>query len=188
MRRSLLGTKTAMLLSNGVSHSHFEKIQKTIVENGGAVNVVATEGQLLRGWGFKEWTQHIAVDALLDEALGIDYDFLVVPGGRRSIEKLRLHDHAKRFLGSFFESKRPIVVVEDALELLLYTGYIASYEVSGPEKYKESVIQQGARWSSEPIICSGNLMSGSLSQDNETEFLSAMCDHLKVLAQARLVA
>ena len=188
MRRALLGTKTALLLSNGVSHSHFDTIQKSIIENGGATSVVATNGQLLRGWGLKEWAQHIAVDALLDEALGIDYDFLVIPGGRRSIEKLRLHDHTKRFLGSFFESKRPVVVVEDALELLIHTQCVDGYEVAGPDVLKESALQCGARWSSESVICSGNLMSGNLSQDNEETFLLAMRDHLKVLAQARLVA
>ena len=101
MQKALMNKKAALLVANGFEQSDFIAAQKQLLELGASARIVSPEQGLVTGWNDSNWGHSFAVDRVINTALGADYDILVVPGGRKSHEKLGLTAHSKRFIESF---------------------------------------------------------------------------------------
>lgn len=122
MSKSLIGTKIAILVANGFDQQDFTDIQKTLNAAGASLKVVSPDQGLVNGWEGSAWGHHFPVDQQLSSALGADFDMLVVPGGQRSMDKLKTTAHTKRFINSFMTSVKKVVMFGDAVGLLEYAG------------------------------------------------------------------
>jgi len=178
MRRPLQGVKVAMLVANGFSQSDMIAAQKALLEAGANVRVVSSENGLVNGWEGEGWGHHFAVDAPLGTALAADYSILVIPGGQRSMEKLNLTGHTKRFISSFMNANKPVIAMDTALHILILTDNIRERTVSGPETMRDLVLQAGGEWNSKPVCIDGQLMSGPIDNERRAAFISAMMNHV----------
>lgn len=122
MSKSLLGTKIAILVANGFNQQDFTEIQRSLNTAGANVKVISPDQGLVNGWEGQSWGHHFPVDQALGTALGADFDMLVVPGGTRSMEKLKTTAHTKRFLNSFMTSEKPVALVNESTDLLAFAG------------------------------------------------------------------
>lgn len=118
----LSGMKLAILAANGFKERDMSVSQKALNAAGANVRVISVDQNLIMGWADGDWGHHYAVDYTLSRALSADYDGLVVPGGVRSLEKLELTQHTKRFIKGFFEAKKPSVFLGDSDRLLDFSG------------------------------------------------------------------
>ena len=159
MKKPLLGVKVAMLVANGFSQDDMVAAQKTLIEYGANVRVVSPENGLVNGWEGNIWGHHFAVDTPLATALAADYSVLVIPGGQRSLDKLNLTAHTKRFISSFMDASKPVIVMDDALHILMLTDNMRGRTVSGPEDMSDVVMQAGGAWSKKPVSIDTNLFS-----------------------------
>ncbi|MBI4031346.1 MAG: DJ-1/PfpI family protein [Proteobacteria bacterium] len=178
MSKTIPGVKVAILVANGFNEAEMIAAQKALMQAGANARIVSPEPGLVNGWNGMEWGHHFAVDAPLSSALGADYAMLVIPGGTRSMDKLKITAHTKRFIGSFMAACKPVAAYNDALQILMFTGNLDSRTVSGPEQMKDMAAQAGLKWvdSSTPCI-DGNLMTGICAQSEEkTRFAAAMID------------
>lgn len=116
--KNLTGTKIAILAANGFDEADMIAAQRTLAAAGASVRLISSDNGLVNGWDGKGWGHNFPVDAALNTALGVDYDGLVVVGGQRSHDKLKLTAHTKRFIGSFMAAQKPIVAMGEALENL----------------------------------------------------------------------
>src|ERR1700760_1574067 len=116
--RSLQGRKVAILVANGFNQQELMLAQRSLLDAGAHARIVSPESGLVHSWADDGWGHNYAIDAQLSEALGADYAMLVVPGGNRSMDKLKLTAHTKRFLGSFLAMQKPVALCGDALMLL----------------------------------------------------------------------
>jgi len=133
MSNALVGTKIAVLVANGFNEVQMTAFQRAFQKKGANVRVISMDSGLVNGWTGEEWGHHYASDAVLNSALAVDYDILLVPGGQRSVEKLKLTGHTKRFIGGFVAGEKPCAVLDDAASLLFHTGLAAGKTISAPE-------------------------------------------------------
>ena len=173
MSKSMLGVKVAVLAANGVTQDDLTAVQKALAAEGASLRLISTDQGLVNGWDGRGWGHNFAVDAQLNTALGVDYDCLIIPGGQRSVDKLKLTAHTKRFIGSFMAAHKPVAVMGDALQLMVYTEQLAGRTVGGPEGMKEAAERAGAIWSSDEIVHDHSLMSGDVEQ-NRALFIEEM--------------
>lgn len=117
--KSLTGQKIAILAANGFDESDMIAAQRALVAAGAAMRLVSSDNGLVNGWDGKGWGHNFPVDAALNTALGVDYDGLVIVGGQRSFDKLKMTAHTKRFIGSFMMAQKPIVAFGDAADVLM---------------------------------------------------------------------
>jgi protease I len=178
MNKDLFGMKVAMLVANGFEEEQLVRMQKTLSEEAASIRIVSTENGLACGWTGDGWGHHFAVDCVLANALGADYNALVIPGGQRSQDKLNLTAHTKRFINSFIESGKPVIVIGDALHLLILTDNIKGRVVSGPENMKDVVLQAGGTWADEQISFDQTVMSVDFTSINEEQFNTDVIRHL----------
>lgn len=117
------GAKIAVLVANGFNEQHFLNLQKIMQETDCQVKVISMNQGLVNGWNETDnaWGHNYAVDTQLNSALGVDYDGLVIPGGQRSIEKMKMTAHTRRFISSFMNMKRPVCVMGDAYDIMMHT-------------------------------------------------------------------
>lgn len=175
--RSLAGKKIAFLAANGFREKTLTVLQRALMKEGGVLRIVSPEAGLINGWNGEDWGHHYAIDKNLGEALGTDYHMLIIPGGRRSIEKLNLTAHTRRFVNSFLASSKPVVALDEALTVLLNTENMAGRSVSGPESLRETADRAGVIWSEESVTIDGNVMTGVCLDDCSREkFVDRMLD------------
>lgn len=167
----------AILVSNGFNEQDMTAAQRALVQAKIPMRIVSPENGLVNGWSGTDWGHHFAVDAPLSAALGADYDMLIVPGGARSIEKLKLTAHTKRFISSFMASGKPVAVFGDAVSVIAFAGCATGRTVAGPEEIADSMMQSGFVWTEEPLWIDENMMSGASADEAAAqEFAAAMIE------------
>lgn len=170
MTKPLLGKKIAVLVANGFSEKDLTLTQKALFGSGADLRIVSVDQGLVNSWNEDGWGLNYAADQILSQALAADFDMLIVPGGQRSIEKLELTAHTRRFIGGFVDTHKPVVIYEDAMELLIFSERLSGLTVSGPERFKARAEAGGATWSDEPYSVSGGVLSGVSDLDSRDAF------------------
>ena len=181
MAKTLQSQKIAVLMSNGFNENEFLMIQKAMIAEGAALRIISTDSGLVNGWDGKGWGHNFAIDAQLNTALGIDYDAVIIPGGQRSLDKLKLTAHSRRFIGSFIAAMKPVICMGDAVQLLAHTDHVSGKTVSGPEAKKAVVETAGGVWSNEAVSMDGTMMTGDVEGEKLGSFVAAAVD---MMAQA----
>lgn len=161
MSKNLTGVKIAFLAANGFQEHDLTVIQRALTQAGTYVKMISPENGLINGWSGEAWGHHYAIDCNLSAALGADYSALILPAGTRSLDKLRLTAHTRRFIGSFMATGKPVVACGDALQIMAYTDQLKGRTVAGPESVRDVAEQAGATWSDEAWCIHGNLFTGA---------------------------
>lgn len=174
MSKPLFNVKVALLVASGFNQQDMTQAQCALLEAGANVRIVSSDNGLVNGWDGTGWGHNFAVDAHLPKALGADFGILVVPGGQRSIDKLKLTAHTKRFVGSFFAAKKPVVVMNEGVWALAVAETIQGRTVTGPEAVADLCMQHGAIWTDENPVVDGNLISGECDNETRAAFIAEM--------------
>ncbi|MDB5491173.1 MAG: ThiJ/PfpI family protein [Micavibrio sp.] len=122
MSKFLTGTKIAILVANGFEQNDFTQSQRALLAAGATLKVISPDQGLVNGWEGSSWGHHFAVDQTLSTSLGADFDMLVIPGGERSLNKLKTTAHTKRLISSVMNANKPVVLFNDASSLLEHCG------------------------------------------------------------------
>lgn len=173
MAKTLQSQKIAVLISNGFDEKDFLSIQKAAIAQGASLRIISTDSGLVNGWDGKGWGHNFAVDTQLNTALGIDYDAVIVPGGQRSVDKLKMTAHSRRFIGSLLAAMKPVVCMGDAVQLLAHADHLSGRTVAGPEAQKGICETAGAIWSNDAIAQDGTLMTGCTEGDKLDAYIAA---------------
>ncbi len=118
MHKPLLGEKLAVLAANGFCENDLTVIQKSLQPLGVTTRIIGMDNGLISSWNGNGWGLNFAADSVLNSALAADFSMLFIPGGQRSVDKLQLTAHTKRFIGGFVGSGKPVVAVGEALGLI----------------------------------------------------------------------
>ena len=173
MAKQLQSRKIAVLISNGFNENEFLSIQKAMLAEGASLRIISTDSGLVNGWDGKGWGHNFAIDAQLNSALGIDYDAVIIPGGQRSLDKLKLTAHSRRFIGSFLAALKPVICMGDAVQLLAQTDHVSGKAVAGPESKRAMAETAGAVWSDKAMATDGLLLTGDVEGDKLPAFVAA---------------
>lgn len=185
MEMILSGKRVCILVASGFSENVFSDIQKSLLKAGAIISTVAPENGLVHGWLGNGWGHYFPVDVQMNAALGSDYDRLVVVGGARGIEKLKGNLHARRILRHFFDAHKPIVIMEEAVELLGLIENLGGLEVSAPAAFVQALKTAGAIISDQSVTIDEHLLSFARL---EGEWLETVTQHLAEETEAQRAA
>lgn len=174
MQKPLAGMKAAILVANGFNENEMTIFQRGMMEAGAYPRIISVENGLANGWQGTTWGHYFAVDCQLSDALAADFDILIIPGGQRSLDKLKLTAHTRRFIGGFMAAHKPIMVIGDGVNLLSMTGLVNDYTVTGPETSKDAVIAAGGSWSESSPVINGSLISCQSTPETLKELVETL--------------
>lgn len=166
IEKCLVGEKMAVLVANGFNETDFTEAQRVLQETGVHIRIISMDNGLVNSWKEGGWGLHFAADQALNTALAADYSMLLIPGGRRSIDKLKLTAHTRRFIGGFMDVGKPVVAFGDSLDLLGFVEKLDGRVVTGDDSLREGAVKAGAQWSEgSDYAIDGALMTGVSTPD-----------------------
>lgn len=178
MQKALLGQKLAVLVANGFCEKDLTEMQRGLMKTGANVRIIGMDQGLVNSWNENGWGLNFAADQLLSEALGADFSMLIIPGGQRSVDKLKLTAHTRRFIGSFLDSHKPVVAFDQAVELLVFSQRMTGRTVTGPANCQADVEGAGGVWAKDAYVIDGNLMTGGSATGDRAEFVAEALEFL----------
>ncbi|MDX2028508.1 MAG: DJ-1/PfpI family protein [Alphaproteobacteria bacterium] len=161
MTPNLAGKNIAILVASGFDENQMTEIQRGLVRAKARSHTIAPENGVVNGWQGEGWGHHFAVDAQIGEALGSDFDMLVLPGGDRGIAKLKTNLHTRRIINHFMEAGKPVAAIGVGVSLLALSGKIVERIVTAHESVHGELKAAGAEISAEPEILDGNLLTSN---------------------------
>lgn len=158
MPSSLTDKNVAILAANGFDENQVTEIQRALTKARAHIKIIAPEAGVVNGWQGEGWGHHFHVDAQISEALGSDFDMLVLPGGMRGIEKLKQNLHAQRIINHFLDANKPVAAIAAGVGLLAL-GKVAGRTMAAPVEVADEVKNAGAAIGLDPQEIDGNLLT-----------------------------
>lgn len=88
-----------------------------------------------------------------------DYDFLVIPGGVKSLEKLRQNHEAISFIESWNAQGKLIASTCHGAQMLISAKIVKKRKITGYYSIKDDIINAGATYINEPFVIDKNIIS-----------------------------
>tara|TARA_B100001027_G_C16007791_1_gene215530 strand:- start:14 stop:535 length:522 start_codon:yes stop_codon:yes gene_type:complete len=88
-----------------------------------------------------------------------DYELLVLPGGVKSMEILRLDKKAIRVVQNFNDSKKIISAICSGTMMLISADIIKGKKITGYYAWKQDILNAGAKFVDEPFVIDGNIIT-----------------------------
>lgn len=167
MTGTLVGKSIAILAANGFDETQMTEIQRALTAAKATFKTVAPEHGVVNGWQDNRWGHYFPVDAQIGEALGSDFDFLVIPGGERAIAKLKTNQHTRRIVNHFLEAEKPIAAIGAGVALLALSPKIAGLTVSAPTESQEEIKSAEAAISEDDLEICGVVLTSNGSDRAE---------------------
>lgn len=134
----------------------------SLKENNFEVNVVAN--QIGRFYGILGC--HMVCDTLVDDFNDeetrkkfLEYDLLVIPGGVKALEKLRLEKGVVEFVKEWNDLDKTIFSLCNGAQLLITANAIRGKTVSGYYAIEADINNAGATYHRGPVVVDSNIVS-----------------------------
>lgn len=181
MDQTLAGKTIAFMVASGFEETEFTEAQRALLKAGAMLRVLSTDLGLVNGWHGKGWGHYFPVDKAISEALGADYDMLVLPGGERSIAKLSQSAHTRRIVGHFLDAGKPVAAMGHGIQLLAVPGKMRGLKVAAPESLHEAVTAAGGQVVPDSSLVEDRAIVTSSDLDTLPDCIAAL---LRVFAEA----
>jgi protease I len=87
------------------------------------------------------------------------YDFLLIPGGVKALEKIRQQKNILDFITKFVESKKIVASTCHGAQLLISAKVTKGRVISGYYSIKDDIINSGATYLDAPYVISDNIIT-----------------------------
>lgn len=172
--------KILMIATDGYEDSELLEPRRILRERGADVILASLEKGEIEGDGGAT----VAVDCTIDEVDAADYDALILPGGTRNPDKLRMNETVVATIRAFAKAGKPVGAICHGPWLLVEADLIRGRRVTGWPSIRTDLRNAGAEVVDEEAVTDGNIVTSRKPEDIPafTEALIALYEK----AEARL--
>jgi protease I len=165
MAGKLSGKRVAFLATDGFEQSELLEPRRILDEAGAKTTLVSLKAGEIKGWDESDWGQSVPVDQTLDDASANDFDALVLPGGQRNPDKLRMEPTAVAFVRSFFEAGKPVGAICHGPWLLIEAEVAKGRKVTSWPSIRKDLENAGAIWVDQEVVVDKGLVTSRKPDD-----------------------
>jgi protease I len=88
-----------------------------------------------------------------------NFDLLVIPGGVKSLEKLRQSSPVKEFISDWHDQGKLISSTCHGAQLLISSKVVSGKTISGYYSLEDDIANAGAKYSRDPVVVDGGIVS-----------------------------
>ena len=165
MSGTLKGKKIAILVADGFEQVELTGPKEALEEAGAEIEIVSPADGEVQGWNHDEKADRFPVDMPLNLARSDDYDALVLPGGVRNPDQLRMSTRAVEFVDGFFATGKPVAAICHAPWLLIETEVIKGRNITSWPSLKSDLVNAGAHWVDRQVVVDNGLITSRKPQD-----------------------
>ena len=152
----LTGKKIAFLATDGFQQDELKEPWKAVEEAGGEPELVSLEhGEIDDGKGGEKFV----VGKTVSEVDAAAYDGLVLPGGVKNPDTLRMNEDAVRFVREFFEQGKPVGAICHGPWMLVEADVVRGRTLTSYASVKTDVRNAGGEWVDEEVVVDRGLVT-----------------------------
>ena len=149
---------------------------REILQERGAEVVLASPKRVpIQATSHDEPGKTIRPDMTVDEALADDFDALILPGGVRNPDHLRLNERTIQLIKDFAAQGKPVGAICHGPWLLVEADLLRGRTATSWPSIRTDLRNAGANVVDEPAVTDGNIVTSRNPQDVE-EFTTAVID------------
>ena len=165
MSADLTGKRIAILATDGVEGVELTSPRKALQDHGARVELLAPEAGTIRAWHHAEKGEELKVDRPVSEADPHDYDGLVLPGGVRNADHLRMDEASVKFTKAIVKRGVPVGVICHGGWILIEAGVVRERTLTSYPSLRTDLQNAGARWVDKEVHNDYGLVSSRRPED-----------------------
>jgi protease I len=164
-KKDLTGKRVAILVDEGFEQSELIKPRKALDRLGAQTQIVSPQENEVRGWNIKRWGKSVAVDVPLESADPHAFDALLLPGGVKNPDKLRMNSKAVEFVKHFVDAGKPVAAICHGPWTLIEAGGIHGRTLTSWPSLKTDIRNAGGNWVDEEVVVDRGLVTSRKPDD-----------------------
>lgn len=165
MERKLAGKKVAILVADGFEQVELTEPRKALEEAGAKTEIVSPAENDVQGWNHDEKADLFTVDMPLKRARSDDYDALLLPGGVRNPDQLRMLTRAVEFVDGFFAAGKPVAAICHAPWTLIEAEMVKGRRITSWPSLQKDLVNAGAEWVDREVVVDNGLVTSRKPAD-----------------------
>ena len=158
---SIADAKILMIATDGFEDSELLEPRRILRERGAEVVLASIEQGVIEG----DNGAGVEVDRTLDEVDPDDYDALVLPGGTKNPDKLRMDERAVATIRAFAEAGKPVAAICHGPWLLVEADVVRGRTVTGWPSIRTDLRNAGAEVVDQEVVIDGNIVTSRKPED-----------------------
>jgi protease I len=173
MGDQLRGKKVAFIAADGVEQVELERPWQAVRDAGAQVELLSIKSGEIQGVHGMDKGDRFRVDRVVSDVTADEYDGLVIPGGVKNPDLLRMNDDAVSFTRAFFEQHKPVAAICHAPWLLVEADVVRGRTLTSYPSLQTDIRNAGGTWVDEEVRVDNGLVTSRRPDD-----LDAFCAKL----------
>jgi protease I len=190
MAGELDGRKVAFLATDGVEEIELTEPWRVLGEAGADLVLVSDhEGEIQAVTGGEKSGKH-KVDRLVDDVSVHDFDAIVLPGGVKNPDRLRMNDKAVSFVREFVAADKPVASICHGPWLLVEADAVAGRTLTSYPSLKTDIQNAGGEWVDKQVEVDQKLITSRVPDDLPafcSKIVSVLASHIDERRLDRMV-
>ena len=165
MDSRLEGKKVAILVADGFEQIELTEPRRALEAAGARTEIVSPAEDQVQGWNHDEKGDSFTVDMPLKRARSDDYDALLLPGGVRNPDQLRMLTRTVEFVDGFFAAGKPVAAICHAPWTLIDAEVVRGRRITSWPSLKTDLVNAGAEWVDREVVVDNGLVTSRKPAD-----------------------
>jgi protease I len=161
----LSGFRVAILVDNGFEQVELTQPRDALQRAGAQTSIVSPQKERVQGWNHDEKADFFEVNVPIGEASPQDFDALLLPGGVRNPDALRINSKAVLFVHAFDIARKPIAAICHGPWMLVETGIVRGKRLTSWPSLTTDIRNAGGDWVDEPVVRDGDIVTSRKPDD-----------------------
>jgi len=163
--QTLPGLHVAVLLTDGFEQVEFTEPRSALEQRGAIVKIISAARGKVKGVHHDQPGDEFTVEATFEEADPMDFDAVLLPGGKVNGDRIRNIPAAQEFLRHIDEEGKPIAAICHGAWLLASTGLAQGRTLTSWPSLQDEIRKAGGNWVDEEAVVDGNLITSRKPDD-----------------------
>jgi protease I len=158
---SIADARILMIATDGYEDSELLEPRRILRERGADVTLASLEKGEIKG----DKAASVEVDRTIDEIEADEYDALVLPGGTKNPDKLRMDQRVVATIRAFAEAGKPVAAICHGPWLLVEADIVRGRTVTSWPSIRTDLRNAGAEVIDQEVVIDGNIVTSRKPED-----------------------
>jgi len=167
MAYDLSGKRIAVLAADGVEQVELTEPTRAARDAGAVVELISLQAGSIQGVRGIEKGETFRVDRTVSDVSVDEYDALILPGGVKNPDKLRMDEAAVSLVRSFFEQGKPVASICHGPWVLVEADVVRGRTLTSYPSIRTDIRNAGGNWVDEEVHVDHGLVTSRKPDDLE---------------------
>jgi protease I len=158
---SIADARILFIATDGYEDSELLEPRRRLIERGARVTLASLEMGAIKG----DKEASVEADCLIRDVDAADYDALVLPGGTKNPDKLRMDETVVATVRAFAEAGKPVAAICHGPWLLVEADVVRGRRVTGWPSIRTDLRNAGGEVVDEEAVVDGNIVTSRKPED-----------------------